>query len=490
MDLSALTIQELRRRLLSREVSATEVVRGFLHRIQADDARLNSYVTVLAEEALEEAARYDNGQKDLEASPLAAVPLSIKDVICTRGVRTTCGSRILENFVPPYDATVIEKLKARGAILLGKTNMDGFAMGSSTENSAWGPTRNPWDLDCVPGGSSGGSAAATAAGLCPGSLGTDTGGSIRQPASFCGVVGLKPTYGRVSRFGLVAFASSLDQIGPITRNVGDAALLLNAVAGYDPRDSTSVDLPVPDYLGALEGPVRGLRLGIPREYFAEEIHRDVLSSVQKAVEIFKALGCELVEVSLPHTAYGVAAYYIIAPAEASSNLARYDGVKYGMRDSREKELAGMYRATRSHGFGLEVKRRIMLGTYVLSSGYYDAYYRKASQVRTLIRRDFLQAFERCDALLGPVVPTPPFRIGEKIEDPLQMYLNDVFTLPSSLAGIPGISIPCGFTSEGLPVGLQVLGPHFREDLILRIAHHFEKATDFSRQKPGPAHQAP
>ncbi|HOV85807.1 MAG TPA: Asp-tRNA(Asn)/Glu-tRNA(Gln) amidotransferase subunit GatA [Syntrophobacteraceae bacterium] len=483
MDLTALTIHELRRRLVRREVSVTEVVRRYLERIEALDPRVNSYVKVMADEALEEAARYDRGEKDLEGPPLAGVPLSVKDVLCTRGIRTSCGSKILENYLPPYDATVIEKLKASGAVLLGKTNMDEFAMGSSTESSAFGPTRNPWDLDRVPGGSSGGSAAAVAADLCAGSLGTDTGGSIRQPGSFCGVVGLKPTYGRVSRFGLVAFASSLDQIGPITKDVRDAALLLHVVAGYDRRDSTSVDLPVPDYPECIREPVDGLRLGIPREYFVEGMHPDVLSRVRQAIETCRELGGEVVEVSLPHTAYGVAAYYIIAPAEASSNLARYDGVKYGTRASDARELAAMYRETRSRGFGPEVKRRIMLGTYVLSAGYYDAYYRKASQVRTLIRQDFLDAFQTCDALLTPVVPTPAFRVGEKTGDPLQMYLSDVFTLPASLAGIPGISVPCGFTSEGLPVGLQILGPHFREDLVLRIARHFEEAAGFSRRKP-------
>jgi aspartyl-tRNA(Asn)/glutamyl-tRNA(Gln) amidotransferase subunit A len=404
-------------------------------------------------------------------------------VICTKGFRTTCASRILENFVPPYDATVTERLHKAGAILLGKTNMDEFAMGSSSENSAFFPTRNPWDTERVPGGSSGGSAAAVAADLCAGSLGSDTGGSIRQPASFCGVIGLKPTYGRVSRFGLVAFASSLDQIGPFAKDVEDAAILLQAIAGHDPRDSTSVDQPVPDYRLAMKRSIKGLRLGIPREYFIDGIEPDVAVAVQQAIATLKELGAEIVEISLPHTEYGVAAYYIIAPAEASSNLARFDGVKYGLRAPDSKDLMTMYCQTRSRGFGMEVKRRIMLGTYVLSAGYYDAYYRKASQVRTLIRQDFLQAFEHCDAIVTPVTPIPPFKIGEKTDDPLQMYLSDIFTLPASLAGIPGISIPCGFSAGNLPVGLQILGPHFREDLILQIAHQFEQATPHHKAKP-------
>jgi len=483
MHLYTLTIHELHDLLMRKEVSATEVVSAFLSRIEQLDPKLNCYLSPLADAALEQARQFEQGQRDVALSPLAAIPLAIKDVICMQGIRTTCGSRILENFVPPYDATVTERLKQAGAIFIGKTNMDEFAMGSSTENSAYEPTRNPWDLNRVPGGSSGGSAAAVAADLCAGSLGTDTGGSIRQPASFCGVVGLKPTYGRVSRFGLVAFASSLDQIGPITKDVEDAALLLQVIAGHDRRDSTSVDQPVPDYRGALKESLKGLRLGIPKEYFIEGMHPDVSSNVQKAITTCQDLGAEILEVSLPHTEYGIAAYYIIAPAEASSNLARYDGVKYGLRVSDARDLMTMYRQSRSQGFGSEVKRRIMLGTYVLSAGYYDAYYKKASQVRTLIRQDFVKAFEQCDALLAPVAPVPAFKIGEKADDPLQMYLSDVFTLPASLAGIPGISAPCGFSSEKLPIGLQILGPHFREDLILRIAYQFEQATPHHRSKP-------
>lgn len=483
MDLHSLTIHELHDHLRRKDASATETVAAYLQRIERIDPLLNSFVTLMGQEALREAQLYDNGRKDLEASPLAGVPLGIKDVICTKGFRTTCASRILENFVPPYDATVTERLRQAGAILIGKTNMDEFAMGSSSENSAFFPTRNPWDTERVPGGSSGGSAAAVAADLCAGSLGSDTGGSIRQPASFCGVIGLKPTYGRVSRFGLVAFASSLDQIGPFAKDVEDTAILLQAIAGHDPRDSTSVDLPVPDYRLAMKRSIKGLRLGIPREYFIDGIEPDVAAAVQQAMTTLKELGAEMVEISLPHTEYGVAAYYIIAPAEASSNLARFDGVKYGLRVPDSKDLMTMYCQTRSRGFGMEVKRRIMLGTYVLSAGYYDAYYRKASQVRTLIRQDFLQAFEQCDAIVTPVTPIPPFKIGEKTDDPLQMYLSDVFTLPASLAGIPGISIPCGFSAGNLPVGLQILGPHFREDLILRVAYQFEQATPYHKAKP-------
>jgi aspartyl-tRNA(Asn)/glutamyl-tRNA(Gln) amidotransferase subunit A len=483
MDIHSLTIHELCDLLAKRDISATEVVSAFLKRIEKLDSQLNSYVTILSDEALDQARRFDEGAKESQPLPLAGIPLAIKDVICTKGTRTTCGSRILENFVPPYDGTVIESLKNSRTIFLGKTNMDEFAMGSSNENSYYGPVHNPWDTQRVPGGSSGGSAAAVAADLCAGALGTDTGGSIRQPASFCGVVGLKPTYGRVSRFGLVAFASSLDQIGPITKDVEDAAILLQAIASYDRRDSTSVDMPVPDYRKAIREPIKGMRLGIPKEYFIEGIHPEVASTVHSAIQTCKELGAEIVEVSLPHTGYGVAAYYIIAPAEASSNLARYDGVKYGLRVENARDLLSMYSQSRSIGFGAEVKRRIMLGTYVLSAGYYDAYYKKASQVRTLIKQDFLDAFEHCDALLAPVAPIPAFKIGEKTDDPLQMYLSDVLTLPASLAGIPGLSVPCGFSSEGLPIGLQILGPHFKEETILQIAYQFEQATSFHLRKP-------
>lgn len=483
IDLCQLTIHQLHELLCKEQVTATEVTRAYLDRIEAIDSKLHAYLGVFSEQALKEAREFDRHRRKLSISSIAGTPIAVKDVICTKGIRTTCGSQILGNYIPPYDSTSIEALRNAGAILLGKTNLDEFAMGSSTENSAYVETRNPWDPDRVPGGSSGGSAAAVAADLCAGAIGTDTGGSIRQPASFCGVVGLKPTYGRVSRFGLVAFASSLDQIGPITKDVEDAALLLQVLAGHDRRDSTSVNVPVPNYTAVLRKPVKGLRLGIPREYFIEGMHPEVAAAVKAAITVCDDLGAEIMEVSLPHTEYGVAAYYIIAPAEASSNLARYDGVKYGLRVSESRDLLAMYRNSRSKGFGPEVKRRIMLGTYVLSAGYYDAYYKKASQVRTLITKDFLDVFKQCDALLTPVSPIPAFKVGEKSDDPLQMYLSDVFTLPASLAGIPGISLPCGFTSEGLPVGLQILGPHFREDLILRVAYQYEHATPKLRVKP-------
>lgn len=483
MEVHSLTIHELHERLVQKELCVGEVVRAFVERIETWNPKLNAYLTVAAEQALKEAEMFDSGRKHVTMSPLAGIPLAIKDALCTQGMRTSCGSRILENFQPPYDATVIRVLKESGAILLGKTNMDEFAMGSSNENSAFGPCRNPWDLERVPGGSSGGSAAAIAADLAAGALGSDTGGSIRQPASFCGVVGLKPTYGRVSRFGLVAFASSLDQIGPLAKDVEDAAILLTAIAGYDPCDSTAVNRPTPDYRKALDRSLKGLKLGIPKEYFIEGMDPEAVALVRQAIQTCGELGAEILEVSLPHTEYGVAAFYIIAPAEASSNLARYDGVKYGFRAPDAKNLMEMYCRSRQQGFGFEVKRRIMLGTYALSAGYYDAYYRKASQVRTLIRQDFIDAFGQCDALLTPVAPMPAFKLGEKTDDPLQMYLSDVFTLPASLAGIPGISVPCGYTSENLPIGLQVLGPHFQEETILQVAYQFEQATKGQRLKP-------
>jgi aspartyl-tRNA(Asn)/glutamyl-tRNA(Gln) amidotransferase subunit A len=409
--------------------------------------------------------------------------VAIKDLICTQGIRTTCGSHILDNFVPTYDATVTVRLKKAGAVFVGKTNMDEFAMGSSTENSHFGPTRNPWDLERIPGGSSGGSAASVAAGECILSLGSDTGGSIRQPAACCGIVGLKPTYGRVSRYGLVAFASSLDQIGPFAKDVEDAALMLNAISGHEPRDSTSVNLPVPDYTKFLINDIRGMVLGVPREAFGEGIDPEVEATVREAIRTLEKLGAKMVDVSLPHSEYAVAVYYIIAPAEASSNLARYDGVKYGFRARGAYDLLEMYKETRSQGFGSEVKRRIMLGTYALSAGYYDAYYRKASQVRTLIGRDFEKAFAQCDALILPTAPTPAFKLGEKVDDPLQMYLSDIYTIPCNLAGLPGLSLPCGFAKSGLPIGLQVLGNHFQEEKILRVADAYERNTDHHLRKP-------
>jgi aspartyl-tRNA(Asn)/glutamyl-tRNA(Gln) amidotransferase subunit A len=483
VDLHVLTMHELQDLLAKREVSAREVTEAFYRRIAALDDRVHAYLTLTRELALEQADEADYRRQTGGATPLLGIPLAIKDIICTKGVRTTCGSKILHNFVPPYDASVMERLKAAGAILLGKTNMDEFAMGSSTEHSAFGITHNPWDLNTIPGGSSGGSAAAVAADECAAALGTDTGGSIRQPAACCGIVGLKPTYGRVSRYGLVAFASSLDQIGPMTKDVRDAALLLNAIGGRDSRDSTSADIPLPEFTGALTGNVRGLRIGIPREYFISGIDPEVEQAVRSAVKVLEGLGAITAAVSLPHTEYGVAVYYILAPSEASSNLARYDGVKYGYRTPNWSDLRDMYRRTRDEGFGAEVKRRIMLGTYALSAGYYEAYYKKAQQVRTLIRRDFEQAFEQVDVLIAPTAPTPAFDIGEKIGDPLQMYLSDVFTVPVNLAGIPGISLPCGFNSTGLPIGLQIIGRPFDEETVLRVAYAFEQQTDYHHRKP-------
>jgi aspartyl-tRNA(Asn)/glutamyl-tRNA(Gln) amidotransferase subunit A len=483
MDLHALTIHELHDLLDTREVSARDVTEAFYRRIEALDDRVHAYLTLTRELALEQADWADHRRHTGESGPLLGIPLAIKDVICTKGVRTTCGSKILQNFVPPYDATVMERLKAAGAVLLGKVNMDEFAMGSSTEHSAYGITHNPWDLSAIPGGSSGGSAAAVAADECAAALGTDTGGSIRQPAACCGIVGLKPTYGRVSRYGLVAFASSLDQIGPMTKDVRDAALLLNVIGGQDSRDSTSADIPMPDFTRALAGGAKGLRIGIPREYFLEGIEPEVERAVRAAVTVLQGVGATAEEVSLPHTEYGVAAYYILAPSEASSNLARYDGVKYGYRTPHWSNLRDMYMRTRDEGFGAEVKRRIMLGTYALSAGYYEAYYKKAQQIRTLIRRDFEVAFRDVDALVAPVAPTPAFKIGEKTDDPLQMYLSDVFTIPVNLAGIPGISVPCGFSATGLPIGLQIIGKPFDEETVLRLAYAFEQQTDYHRRKP-------
>jgi len=435
---------------------------------------VHAYISLDEEGALRKAEEVDaRVARGEEVGVLAGVPVAVKDNICIKGMRTTCASKILENFVSPYDATVVEKLKAADAVFLGKTNLDEFAMGSSTENSYFGPTRNPHDPERVPGGSSGGSAAALAAGEAVLALGSDTGGSIRQPASFCGVVGLKPTYGRVSRYGLVAFASSLDQIGPMAKNVKDTALLLNVISGYDPRDSTSAPVEVPDFTKALDEGIEGIRIGLPREYFAEGLEDEVREKVLEAVDILEGEGAEVVEVSLPHTKYAIATYYIVAPAEASSNLARYDGVKYGFR-AEGRDLYEMYCNTRSQGFGEEVKRRIMLGTYTLSAGYYEAYYLKALKVRTLIKQDFEEAFETCDLLATPTSPTVAFRLGEKVADPLTMYLSDVYTVSVNLAGLPGISVPCG-SSDGLPVGLQLIGRPFDEETLLRVAHVVERS---------------
>jgi len=483
-DLFRLTVHEAASLLARRQVSSLELTRAVLDRLGQVEGHLNAFVTLTPELALEQAREADQRLARGEGvTPLTGIPAAIKDVICTRGVRTTCGSRMLENFVPPYDATVVQRLKAAGLVMVGKTNMDEFAMGSSGENSYFGPTRNPWDLERVPGGSSSGSAAAVAADACLYALGSDTGGSIRQPAALCGIVGLKPTYGRVSRYGLVAFASSLDQIGPMTKDVTDAALVLGAIAGHDPHDSTSAPVEVPDYTAALVPDLKGLRLGVPREYMGEGVEEGVRKAVEEAIARLGELGAEVDwEVSLPSTPYALACYYIIAPSEASANLARYDGVKYGYSYTEGDSVWENMERTRQFGFGAEVKRRIMLGTYALSAGYYDAYYLKAQRVRTLIRREFEAAFQRCHALVTPVSPTPAFRLGEKVADPLQMYLSDVFTIPVNIAGLPAISVPCGF-SQGLPVGLQVIGRPFDEPTVLRVAYAYQQASDWHRRRP-------
>ncbi len=485
MKLYELTIAEAHTLLKQKKISSEELTRAVLERISALDDKIGAFITVADEMALAMAQQADQMIAQDLFTPLTGIPIAIKDLICTQGLRTTCASRILENFIPPYDAFVIKQLKKAGAVIVGKTNMDEFAMGSSTENSGMQITHNPWDFDYIPGGSSGGSAAAVAAGMCLGSLGSDTGGSVRQPASHCGVVGLKPTYGRVSRFGLVAFASSLDQIGPIAKNATDCALLMNGIAGYDPQDSTSAPRPTPDDYSIIpKDGLAGVKLGIPREYqSAEGIDGSVSEAIRKAIGVLETLGAQCVEVSLPRTRYTVAAYYVIAPCEASSNLARYDGIKYGFRDRTQTGLAEMQRATRSLGFGAEVQRRIILGTYSLSAGYYDAYYKKASQVRTLVIEDFKLAFEKCDVIIAPVAPTPACPIGFMTEDPLQMYLGDIFTLSANLAGIPGMSIPCGFSEKGMPIGLQIISNYFNEKTIFKVAHNFQQGTDFHLQKP-------
>ncbi|NNL76316.1 MAG: Asp-tRNA(Asn)/Glu-tRNA(Gln) amidotransferase subunit GatA [Desulfobacterales bacterium] len=484
MKLYELTIDEAHALLKSKKISSRELTQAVFDRIDAVDSQINAFITVAHRSALQQAEQADESIANGNCLPLTGIPLGVKDLICTRNLPTTCGSIILENFNPPYDATVIRKLKDAGAVIVGKLNMDEFAMGSSTEHSGFKITRNPWDPTRIPGGSSGGSAAAVAADMCLGALGSDTGGSIRQPASHCGVVGLKPTYGRVSRFGLVAFASSLDQIGPLAKNVTDCAHLLNVIAGHDKSDSTSVPKGVPDYIAALDDDLDGVTVGIPKEYsVAEGLDPAVSSAVTHAVGVLEDLGAKRVDVSLPHTEYAVAVYYVIAPSEASSNLARYDGVKYGFRNQDHRDLMEMYRSTRSKGFGPEVQRRIIIGTYCLSAGYYDAYYGKASQVRTLIMEDFKKAYEICDVIICPVAPTAAFKIGEKIDDPLTMYLSDIFTLSANLAGIPGMSVPCGFSSEGLPIGLQIMGDHFNEEMLFKVAHSFEKVTEFHKKKP-------
>ncbi|MBC7839922.1 MAG: Asp-tRNA(Asn)/Glu-tRNA(Gln) amidotransferase subunit GatA [Nitrospiraceae bacterium] len=485
MSIHRLSLYELQEQFTAGEVTAAEIVRAYGLRISQVESKVKAYITQTKDAAVEQAGALDASLKGWRKTlPLMGMPLAIKDNICTEGVLTTCASRMLGNFVPPYDATVIAKLRAQGYVLLGKTNLDEFAMGSSTENSAVGPSRNPWNLECVPGGSSGGSAAAVAADECAAALGSDTGGSIRQPAAFCGVVGLKPTYGRVSRYGLIAFASSLDQIGPITKDVRDAAFLLGVIAGHDPLDSTSADIPVPDYLRALKKKdLKKLKVGVPVEFFAEGLDPEVEQAVRAAIQELKVLGGEIKEIQLPRTDAAVAIYYVIATAEASSNLARYDGVKFGLRAKETKDLLDLYLKTRQEGFGLEVKRRIMLGTYVLSAGYYDAYYGKAQAVRTLIRQDFETAFQEVDLIVTPVTPTPAFKFGAKSDDPLQMYLSDIFTISANLAGVPAISLPCGFSRDGLPIGLQLIGRPFEEETLLRAAYAYEQNTQWRTKKP-------
>lgn len=480
MDLFKLKAHELQQKLSRREVSAVEITQSVLARADKVDSTIQSFITRTPEAALAKAKRVDEKLARGESvSPLAGIPGALKDNMCTKGVKTTCASKILANFVPPYDATITEKLAAADAVIVGKANLDEFAMGSSTENSGFCVTRNPWDTERVPGGSSGGSGAAVAAGEAIWSLGSDTGGSIRLPAAYCGVVGLKPTYGRVSRYGLVAYASSLDQIGPFARDVRDCALVLGAISGHDRRDSTSINAPVPDYTAKLEAGVKGLKIGLPREYFVAGMQPEVEAAIRRSIDELVAMGAELVEVSMPHTQYALATYYLIATAEASSNLGRYDGVGFGHR-GEGSDIVSMYKRSRAEGFGPEVQRRIMLGTYALSSGYYDAYYLKALKVRTLIKQDFDRAFGQVDVLIAPIAPTTAFKIGEKVEDPLAMYLVDVCTIPSNLAGVPALSLPCGF-ADGLPIGMQIIGPHLSEATLLQVAYTFEQAHDYHKQ---------
>ena len=484
MNLHQLSAHKVIDLVSKKKVTAYEIIQDIYDRIDKVDSLVKAFLILNQEDAFRQAKEIDIKLKDGEQPlPLAGVAVAVKDIIVTKGIETTCGSKILKGFYPPYNATVIDKLMKAGAIIIGKTNMDEFAMGSSTENSAFGPTQNPWDLERVSGGSSGGSAAAVAADESFIALGTDTGGSVRQPASFCGVVGLKPTYGRVSRYGLIAYASSLDQIGPITKDVVDCALTMNIIAGHDNKDSTSADLEVPDYLRSCQEGIKNIKIGVPKEYFIKGIDIEVKDAVNKALKVFEKLGAKIEEVSLPHTEYSLPTYYLIATAEASSNLARYDGVQYGYRAKDCKNLSSMYERTRSEGFGKEVKRRIMLGTYALSSGYYDAYYLKAQKVRTLIREDFTQAFNKYDILITPTSPTPAFKLNEKIADPLTMYLSDIYTIPINLAGIPAISLNCGYTKSNLPIGLQIIGKPFEEETILRAAYNFEQNCEIEKRKP-------
>ena len=478
-----ITITQARELLQSKKLSSTQLTEAVFNRIDLVEDKVKAFTHLMRDKALQQAKAADSKIARGEEQPLLGVPIALKDLICTAGSPTTCASNILNQFISPYNATVVNRLQAAGAVIIGKTNMDEFAMGSSNENSSYHPTKNPWALDRVPGGSSGGSAAAVAAHECIAALGSDTGGSIRQPAGFCGVTGLKPTYGRVSRFGLVAFASSLDQIGPITKSVADAAILMNVIGGKDRQDSTSADVPMPDFTQALDRDIKGMRLGIPKEYFTGGMQPEVEKAVQDSIRTLESLGMKTVEVSLPHLDYAVAAYYIIACAEASTNLSRYDGVKYGYRSLNSENLTNMYENTREEGFGEEVKRRIILGTFVLSSGYYDAYYLKAQKVRTLIKQDFENALEECDVIISPVTPYPAFKLGEKLDDPLQMYLADIYTISANLAGIPAMAIPCGFVGEAnLPVGLQLMGKHFDEANLIAVGGKFQKATNFHTQE--------
>jgi aspartyl-tRNA(Asn)/glutamyl-tRNA(Gln) amidotransferase subunit A len=474
MNLDALTIEFVRDLILRKETTATALTEEFYKKIESDDPKIHAYLTLSKDRAFAKAAEIDGmADRDEELPPMAGVPVAIKDVFMTEGIQTTAGSRILENFVAPYDATAVAKLEAAGAIVLGKLNCDEFAMGSSNENSGYGPVHNPRDLSRVPGGSSGGSAAAVAANMAVATLGSDTGGSIRQPAAFCGVVGLMPTYGRVSRYGLIAFASSLDHVGPLTKTVKDAAIVLQVIAGRDPMDSTSGDVPVPNYVAEIGKPIKGMRVGVPEEYFPAELDGEVKAAVERTIDDLRVAGCEIKRISLPHTRYAIPTYYLVATAEASSNLARFDGVRYAFRAKGAGSLSEMYRKTRDGGFGAEVKRRIMLGTYALSAGYYDAYYLQAQKVRTLLARDFQKAFAEVDVIVTPTTPTAAFKLGEKVDDPVSMYLADIFTVTADLVGIPGVSVPCGSTKDGLPIGVQILGRHFDEATILRVGHVVE-----------------
>ncbi len=483
MDYFSLTLCEAQKLLESEDITSVQLTESVLSRIDVVEDRVKSFITLDKEGALDQAEEADQQRRKGKAGMLSGLPISVKDVLCTSNMRTTCGSKILENFIPPYDATVIEKLKTEGAVIVGKVAMDEFAMGSTNENCAFNVPENPWKKGFVAGGSSGGSAACVAADESLASLGSDTGGSIRQPASLCGVVGMKPTYGRVSRYGLVAFASSLDQVGPLTKDVADCALMLNVISGYDRCDSTSINSPVPDYTSSLRDGLGGIKVGVPVEYFDKGLDPEVELVVRSGIDMLRDAGADILEVSLPHTEYCVAVYYLIAPAEASSNLARYDGVRYGYRELDTDSLIDMYRRTRSHGFGEEVKRRILIGTYALSAGYYDAYYKKASQVRTLIKDDFARAFDRCDLVVSPVTPTPSWRIGEKADDPLALYLSDILTISANLAGIPGLSVPAGFSGGGLPIGMQMQAAHFNEEVLLRAAWNLEQRAGVKGKKP-------